>query len=634
MKFTLSIKSIIIACLSTITIVAGANVIQPYAVANIPKSLLNNANAIIRVDELIYIIENEHSSKLKMKHAITLLNENASDYLRTRIPFDNSTVVSNIKATVYDSNGEIIYSAIPKIFETKGDYESLASDDKFWVIRFPLRKYPFTVEYEYDVSIRESFFFQDWSFLSQPDVSVESSGVQYVVPKNLEFRTKQLNLKHACDTSYFGNNVVYTWQEENIPAYKPKDLFLISFEKKTPLLLTAPDAFNMGGYSGKMHTWEQFGKWSYDLNKDRDVISAELQIRLKNLTANTTDEIEKVRKVYEYLQKTTRYVSIQLGIGGFQTLEASFVEKKGFGDCKALTNYMKAMLKSIGIKSHQALVLANVNRDIYADFPSPQFNHVILCVPLQRDTIWLECTDQSEPFNFLGSSTNNHHALLLSDQGCRLIKTPEFTSNQNFKKTNINVLVDKKGDAIVNAHETYSGLTYEEPLYYLKEGKKKREEWLNDNINAPNLTIKNIDFSENRTSVPAVDINYSLNIENFASLTLKRIIFNPYIFKPIEYVAEFGDEEFTVFHSESNLDSITYELPENYSITELPKSSHIITKFGEYENSFVVQNSRLIYTRKLTINKGAYIKTDVNPFVEFANAIAKLDRRLILLQKK
>ena len=58
---------------------------------------------------------------------------------------------------------------------------------------------------------------------------------------------------------------------------------------------------------------------------------------------NETDPIEKAKIVYKYMQEKTRYISVQVGIGGFKPMLAKDVDRLGYGDCKALSNYTKAL---------------------------------------------------------------------------------------------------------------------------------------------------------------------------------------------------------------------------------------------------------------------------------------------------
>jgi transglutaminase-like putative cysteine protease len=110
-----------------------------------------------------------------------------------------------------------------------------------------------------------------------------------------------------------------------------------------------------------MATWDDFGKWVAVLNHGRDELPAKTKQEITALTSGMKTVEEKTKVLYEFLQNKTRYVGIQLGIGGYQPFEASVVDETGYGDCKALSNYMVSMLKAVGIKANYCLINAGSN---------------------------------------------------------------------------------------------------------------------------------------------------------------------------------------------------------------------------------------------------------------------------------
>jgi hypothetical protein len=96
--------------------------------------------------------------------------------------------------------------------------------------------------------------------------------------------------------------------------------------------------------------------------------------RFIDLVKGFDDPVEKVRTLYNYMQQRTRYVSIQVGIGGWQPFLASVVDEKGYGDCKALAHYMKSILDAVGIRSVYTLVM---NKGIFPASELPAFKEFL-----------------------------------------------------------------------------------------------------------------------------------------------------------------------------------------------------------------------------------------------------------------
>jgi transglutaminase-like putative cysteine protease len=606
---------------------------QIYPFDSIPGNLKRRADAVIRSEQCLYRIIKPGNVIVRVKKAVTLLSDNAKNYRLLTVYYDKFSKVSSIKGAVYNEKGEMIKTlGILDVYDmsaiTGGTFYS---DDRMKVLLFPVYKYPYTIEYEYEEEYTSLINYPSWSFQDSPDVSVEKSGIQFLVPAGMKLRHYEENLKHVADSVLIPGGTIYTWQEENIPAV-PKQQYFVKNVYNLPVLHTAPLDFIYGGFRGSMSSWKSFGDWIYNINKGRDLLPESEISKVSEIAAKSADPREKVKLIYEYMQSRTRYVSIQLGIGGFRPAEAAAVAQNGFGDCKALVNYTMALLNAVKINSFYTLVLAGEQNDINNGFVDNQFNHIILCVPMKNDSVWLDCTSQTLPFNYLGSFSCDRYALLITPEGGRMVRTPSFKKAEN--------MVNKTGSIFLNVLGTSSGriTNYFSGYYYglassllEKESEQEMKDYLSRSLRFSEYNISSVSFKEDKKEKPTATFDYELTVNNFATKSGERIFFTPSVTKT-EYLQDFPSA-LKIMESQISSDSISYNLPLGYKVEFVPANVAINSEFGKFRYSLEVKNDKVIYRRYLEMTKGIIPLDQYNDFRSFINSVAKADRQNIILAK-
>jgi len=339
------------------------------------------------------------------------------------------------------------------------------------------------------------------------------------------------------------------------------------------------------------------------------------------------------------MQSKTRYVNVSLGIGGWKPFDASVVDKYGYGDCKALSNYTKALLKEVGINAIYTVVHAGDGvDDIQTDKVFSQFNHVFVCIPDKNDTIWLECTSQITPFGFLGDFTNNRHVLLITDNGGMIAKTPTYTKEQNVLSRNasINLKEDGNGECIVKTR--FAGLQYDDHVKLLVSPADKQKEQLYDEIDIPSFTITDFKLEEHKERLPWFNETLNLSINKCASVMGNRLFLPLNLMNKRSAISSVMKERKTrlkLRYPYTDCDSITYRLPKGYSIEFLPPPSDIKSEFGTYATKVMKgqDNESLLYIRTITMSDGIYPPEKYKDYVAFIKEISKQDNTKISLIK-
>jgi len=613
-----------------------------FAVSNISKELLENANGVTRVDEMVVNVKSKNEITYTLRIAVTVLNKSGNNFVQDAIGFDKTKKINKAEVSIYDASGKEIKKYKKKDFREKSaaDGFSLYTDDKILFLDYTPINYPYTFELSYEYTTSNSLYISNWYFLSNYYQSSESSllVVNYN-PNTINFNIKESNLKGYGIINKSTSGKIH-YESSSIKAIEPEQ-FSPNFLESTPMIHIAPTSFQYDGYSGEATNWKEFGKWCYDnLIEGRDKLPDATIALIKNLTSKTEDPIEKAKIVYEYVQKNTRYISVQIGIGGFRPITAAEVDKVKYGDCKGLTNYTKALLNAVGVTSYYSVVEAgNEQIGFIEDFPSiEQGNHVILAIPNEEDYTWLECTSQQTPFGFIANFTDNRNVLVVKPDGGEIVKTKSYIEEDNSQNTEAILTLDLDGNLKSNI-KIYSKGTFYNKWQYLPsynqmdvvKSYKKRWSKLN------NITIQTFEFENDKNQIVFTE-NVHLDVNNYVSKAGDRIIFSLNAFNnTIDIPNRYKERKSPVEIKRGFIDESVYTIyyPEEYTIEAMPKINNIKNSFGEYVITLLQnENHSITYSRKFFVKEGIYPKEEYEKFRNFFSEAAIQDNAKIVLMKK
>ena len=372
-----------------------------YPVATIAPALRQNAHAVVRAYDEVVTVKSASQLVNTVHKVVTVLDGAGSDdYGQLVMEYGTLYRINYLRGAVYDANGLLLHQLRASEIHDQGVGSSDGSFMTDARVRYAdLRQPsgPYTVEFDYEIVSDNTLFYPSWQPQHAENVALEGATLQVTTPTGLPLRYDEQLLPPGAASApvVAGAQTTYRWQLPARPAVEEEPL-APPLSTLLPAVRLAPAAFEVQGYKGSLASWQSLGQWVYQLGLGRDQLPPAVAAKMAQLLIEAPNPRERARKVYEYVQSTTRYISVQLGLGGWQTAPASSVASGGYGDCKALSNYTCALLKAAGLPAYVALVKAGRDQaDVRQDFPSSQFNHVILCMPLAAhgstpaDTVWL-----------------------------------------------------------------------------------------------------------------------------------------------------------------------------------------------------------------------------------------------------
>jgi hypothetical protein len=558
--------------------------INIYSALTIPDSLKKDANRIIREEHFKLSIKDKNSARYQVHQVFTVMNEQAKQYLSFVAYSDQFQVLDDAEIKLYDLMGNTLKTWTKKEMNSGKYGNDLVPDGKYTFFDVNAPSYPVTVEFNYTIKYKGVYSLPGYDMHS-PWQSVQHSVFEVEVPAELGIRYKLLNTSNQPRVTREGDKEMYAWELNNLKAYKLEKYSGSSFSYE-PTVLLAPNKFKLDDYEGDMSSWKNFGSWINNLYSKTTTLPEEKKQVYREMVKQAATDKEKAAILYNYMQNNMRYVSIQLGIGGLRPFPASFVDDKKYGDCKALSNYLKSALEAVGVKSNLLIIEGSkMPRNVLEDFTADYFNHVILCIPQPKDTIWLECTSTTLPFGELGVWTENRKAMMVTDDGGVLVNTPVSNYKNNAERIHTVIEVNEEGGAKVQTLFTLSGDGRDEWLmtyHDLMEDEKRKFFITHMDWKQPD----NFEISNSKNKANPYLVSATMDFEKIYSFKAgSKLFFEPRLYPVFdeevpEYEKRMRDYYFTGPYQV--MDTTVYKFPAGFTAENIPKNKLVEFPFAYY----------------------------------------------------
>jgi hypothetical protein len=546
---------------------------------------------------------------------IQINNRNGDKYAEISIPFNKLNKVSDIDASISDNYGMEVKKLKKSDIIVKSDNSAISFFDDNYVKEFSLRNnsYPYTLKYSYRVEASQFIFIAAWSPVIDTDIPTREATLNLSVPSGYKINYN-CNLVDQPKIDSISGVTYYSWHASYKIPIKP-ETYSPALKQFLPSVVIVPKHFTSELIDGSTESWESYGNWNQLLLNGLDDLPLSEQNKILSLTDSVQDEKEKIRILFHYLEDATRYILVSIKTSGHKPHPASYVAENKYGDCKALANYFKSCLSKINIKAYYTVINADEVIDpVIESFPSPQFNHAILFIPLKQDTLWVDCTSNLA-FGYLGTVTQNRLALVMDNNASSLVKTPALSFEEVLETRNIKVKLDINKTIQADFTNTYRGDKYELFSYVTTElSESERSQYIRKKIVENGLQLDSYSIAAPERDKPEIKLKYTASsdqlLKEYGAESLLQII--PLDFNILEEPKK-RKLPVQINYPVYRIDTIEYAIPDNYHINSIPKNATITSKYGDYLVDFHVKDQSVTAIKKVKINSGSY------PLVEYQN---------------
>lgn len=474
-------------------------------------------------------------------------------------------------------------------------------------------------------------FYQWWGVST--GLSVQRSRLIVDAPATERLRILERNLNFPRGIARVGDRQVLTWATGGLTRIKPEAYAADSNDVYMWVAVGSP------------LTWGDIGRWYGALAEDRYALPPDLVAKVKVMVSGARTARDTAAVVQRWVAQDIRYLSIALGIGGYQPRMPAEVVSSGFGDCKDKATLFVAALRSLGFDA--ATVLANSSGGVERAVPSlEQFDHAIAYVSLPEGRVYTDLTVALLPLGLLPPGLQGEFGLAVPAQGpVEELTFPQETAAQRLSLIGLAGRLDADGKFHGAYSEEMTGSrqwelrdAFETPMDSAGRANFARriaQGWFPGARGDSLHTFSGLDLSEPaRVTMAVLD-----------GRALRRSGSNWILENPVGTIGKFTDaadaleeepvrrfpiDASKVFGPEENIIKVRITLPPGWR-PQLPTSVHASSVFGEYWGTYAFADGTLEITRRIVGTRGIFPPSTVGELVAWFRAMGEDDAPFILI---
>lgn len=615
----------------------------------------DETNAVLLDAEKNLTVSSSGKLKVSVRRAYKILRPKGRDYGYVAITIDSRKKVVALRAWCIPPNGkdyqvkdkEAVNVSLAGVAGSE-----LITDIKDRIIEIPDANPGSIVGYEYETE-EEPLILQDvWTF--QSEAPVRQSRYSLELPSGWTYQVKWTNYPES-KPSADGNNR-WRWSLSDIKRIrKEEDMPPLQGVAGQMIVYLIPPGESV---ANTFTDWKQMGQWYGNLTAKRADASADVKQNVATLTASATTTLSKMQAIAQYVQRSVRYVAIELGIGGYQPHSAAEVFDHHYGDCKDKATLTIAMLREIGVDAYYVVINARRGA-VTSDTPphASAFNHAIVAIRLPEGVsdpslvsvmqnakygklLLFDPTNDLTPFGQIGGYLQANWGLLVLPSGGELIQLPTQAPASNTIQRTAKFTLGADGMLKGDVKEVRTGdkaWGERRRLHEIKstaEGIKPIENVLGDSLTNFRITVANI-LNINKTDQP-FGFDYSFEAPQYAKSAGDLILLRPRILgvKAREVAITKEPRLYPYEFSAVTLDTDSFDItiPTGYTVDDLPSPFNADYNFASYHSSVEVEGQTIHYRRTYEIKQLSVPVDQTEQVKKFYQLVASDERSMVVLK--